>query len=99
MSRLHPSFLHQRKLQLARSYYEKNGYKVEEIPNNAVWDLFCSSGSGNCYVQVFTTVDRMKLIDAHLKILPHRAHAEVVRYGDLFQMSEVPANRVVYPSV
>ena len=97
MLKFHLTFLRQRKLRLARSYYEKNGYKVEEIPNSIVWDLLCVSGSGVCYVQIFTTVERMKVIDVHLKMLPHRSHVEVVRYSDPLQISEVPANRVVYP--
>ncbi len=91
-------FLHQKKLLKARSFYEKSGYKVEEIPNHPVWDLFCVSGSGDCYVQIFTTVERMKLIDALLKTLPHRAHVEVVRYSQAFFTNDIPSNRVVYPS-
>jgi hypothetical protein len=91
-------FLHQKKLRKAKAYYEKSGYKVEEIPNNTVWDLFCVSGSGDCYVQIFTTVERMKLIDRHLKMLPHRSHVEVVRYTNVFFPDNTPSNRVVYPS-
>lgn len=89
-----PQSPRQKVLDKARSFYEREGYRIRFCEDHSIFDLIGKGPFGDVYVQIFTEKARMDRIDS--VYFPKNAHPEVVKmYPN--QKDDIPANLIIFP--